>query len=554
MKDFKTYITIALMGLSTTSCESFLDTAPQDALSPSTFWKSEKDVKSAVTACYSAWYNPHTGSSDIFFSDCTSDIGYNHTGSSNYKYVGNGSLSQAKTIKYYDYSTIRICTTFLENVESLTFLDETTKKDYMAQARTIRAWRYFQMNFWYGGVPLITKFAETATEAQVARNTEAEVKEYVYKELDAAIPDLAKKPAERGRIARGTALAIKMRASLYWGDYAQALDAANKIKELGIYSLDSDYLKMFSMSGQDSKEIICAMQHVATTYEFGNAIRLFNNQDGGWASFVPTQNLIDMFEMANGKSITEKGSGYDPIHPFANRDPRLYKTVVYPGMDWVGSNGKTRVFNTLDKNIDGKKNADYYDAANNSSKSGMIWAKYTTPLSQYSPALDNEGLCPIVFRYAEVLLTIAEADVELNKNLTEALDIIDMLRKRGGQIPVDRARYNTQDAIRELVRRERCIELAGEGLRRADIVRWKDKSGKMVAETVLNGTLYHMIGTIDYKETDPTRRAIITLPTSSNQAARKLEDRIFKPFQRYLPIPQAELDRNSQLVQNEGYK
>ena len=56
--------------------------------------------------------------------------------------------------------------------------------------------------------------------------------------------------------------------------------------------------------------------------------------------------------------------------------------------------------------------------------------------------------------------------------------------------------------LRELIRRERCIELAGEGLRRADILRWKDAAGKMLAETLLNGPLNRIVGTIDYNETD----------------------------------------------------
>ena len=60
---------------------------------------------------------------------------------------------------------------------------------------------------------------------------------------------------------------------------------------------------------------------------------------------------------------------------------------------------------------------------------------------------------------------------------------------------VDQGKYNTKDKLRELIRRERSVELAGEGLRRADILRWKDENGKMVAEKVLNGELKRMAGT-----------------------------------------------------------
>lgn len=362
-----------------------------------------------------------------------------------------------------------------------------------------------------------------------------------------------RKPEERGRIAKGTALAIKMRASLYWGDLEQAMKAARDIQNLDLYKLDPDFLTMFSEAGVDSEEIIYAMQHVKDTYAFDNAVRMFNNQDGGWASWVPTQNFVDMYEMSNGKTIDEEDSGYDPIHPFYNRDPRLYKTVIYPGMDFVSPAGVKRIFNTLDKKIGGSANADFMDAATNASHTGLLWAKYILPTTQFSPSLSNAAICPILFRYAEVLLTIAEINVEKNENIEEVFDILDELRTTRGHIVVDRNKYNTQDKLRELVRKERCLELAGEGLRRADLLRWRDTTGKPLAETIMNQTLYRISGTVDMKETDPTRRAVIELPTAENEKFRKLEQLNYEPHNRYLPFTQTELDRNPNLKQNEGY-
>lgn len=547
------YVTLLVSGLLLSSCDDFFDTAPYDQLSPSTFWNTEEDAYSAVTACYDKWNVATNGSTDIIYADCLSDIGFNYSNTSSLKVTGNGSLTQAATVNYYSYVTIRRCNTFLANAEGIVFADAAEKKDLFAQVRTIRAWRYFHMGFWYGGVPLITDLPQTAEEAQLPKDSEDAIKQFVYNELDAAIPDLYVKPSQRGRIARGTALAIKMRAALYWGDLDLAMAAARSIQSLGIYELDPDYQEMFSIKGQGSTEIIYAMQHVSNTYAFTNMIRMFNNQDGGWASAVPTQNLVDMYEMESGLLPEEAGSGYDPIHPFANRDPRLALTILYSGMDWVGSDGKQRVINTLDKSIDGRTNADYMDAADNSSRTGMIWAKYTVPLSQYSASLNNDNTCPILFRYAEVLLTIAEVNVEKNENFNEVFEILDQLRLRGGHITIDRAKYNTQEKLRELIRRERCLELAGEGLRRADILRWKDGTGKMLAETLLNGTLYRMTGTVNTEEPDRDLRATITIPASENESLRKIEDRVFRTYNRYLPFPQSELDKNPNLIQNDGY-
>ena len=551
MKTVYSILTLALAGALCTSCSDFFDTAPKDELSPATFWKTESDANEAVVACYPNWCSPATGSSEVFFADCMSDIGYSYTGSSSYKYVGNGSATRSSTVKYYDYSTIRRCNNFFANIDKVQGMSDAVKNDLMGQVRTIRAFRYFQMCYYYGGVPLITDLPQLADDAKLPRTDEATVKKFVCDELDKAVGELNAKPAARGRIAKGTALAIKMRASLYWGDLDGAMKAARDIQALGLYEIEKgmSFLDLFSLKGRDSKEIICSMQHIPTTYAFGNTIRLYNNQDGGWASFVPTQNLVDMFEMSNGLMPGDEGSGYDPEHPFANRDPRLKNTVVYPGEDWLGGNGSTRVFNTLDKNIDGKKNSDYMDAATNASHTGMIWAKYATPISQYSASLDDDELCPILFRYAEVLLTIAEIDVEKNQNTEEVFSIIDELRQRGGQIAVDRSRYGTQEKLRQLVRRERCIELAGEGLRRADLVRWtctENGQTMTLAEKLLNGPLYRMAGTVDMNGSDPDTRATIT-------GKSKLEDRTFSPYQRYLPIHNDQLNTNPNLEQTNGY-
>jgi hypothetical protein len=105
--------------------------------------------------------------------------------------------------------------------------------------------------------------------------------------------------------------------------------------------------------------------------------------------------------------------------------------------------------------------------------------------------------------------------------------------------------------LRELIRRERSVEFAGEGLRRADILRWKDASGKMVAETVLNGTLQRVVGTVNYKETEPLKRATIDINAAASD--RKIEDRVFHTYNRYLPIPQGKISANPKLEQNPGY-
>lgn len=560
------FIALALSCVAATglfsSCDDFFDLYPKDELTPATFWKTASDVDAAVTAAYEWWVDNHLGSRFIFYEDCMSDIGFNYTNTSSYKVVGNGAVSPVSCPnKWRNYENIRRCNFVIENIDQVPAeeISDAEKKDLLAQVRAIRAYAHANVVVWYGDAIIMDFVPQTADDAKLPREDASKVKEWVLSELNWCASNISEKPAEKGRIARGTVLAMLARFNLLWGNYQAALDAANQLIALGQYELDPDFLNMFSLNGRDSKEIIYSYQHLKTTFAFGDVIRLYNNADGGWASFVPTQNLVDMFEMSNGKDIDEAGSGYDPVHPFANRDPRLKNTIIYSGLDWMGRNNVPRIFNTIDKTLpDGSLNNDYYIAANNASHTGMLFAKYIWPdQSQYSTAMNDDELCPIIFRYAEVLLTKAECLVELNQNLSEALDIIDQLRLRGGHIAVDRSKYNTQAKVRELVRRERTIELAGEGFRFEDIVRWDEydasgaKTGRKVAEAVMPGDLLRLCGTVDYNEPDPDRRAVIDLNAARED--RLVEVRYFDKKQFLLPIPQSERDANPALDQNPGY-
>lgn len=539
MKRLLVYM-LAGMSLIGTSCSDFLETIPHDALSPSTTWQTEADAEKFLIGCYDGWADE----SGILYWDCGSDFGFNYHIHEGWRNIGNGSMTASNQVAgYYSFSMIRRCNDFLTNIANIEFAEESKKNNMIGQVKTIRAYQYFLMNWIYGGVPIIESY-ETAEEAQVPRNSEEEVKNFIYNELDEAIPMLYDAPEASGYIAKGTALALNMRASLFYGDYQRAKDAAKAIMDLGIYELDPSYENLFTLAGQNSKEIIASVQHDENLYSNWMIATMYNNADGGWSSMVPTQNLVDTYEMSNGLTKEEAGSGYDATHPFANRDPRMAMTVLYPGMDWVGLTGKT-ILNTLDATIDGAKNPNYPDDADNASKTALTWAKYLNPYTQYGD-IWSANAQPIVFRYAEVLLSYAEAENELNGPSAEVYNLLNQVRNRVGMPDVDQNKYNNQAKLRELIRRERSVELAGEGLRRQDIIRWKDDSGKMLAETVLNGPLTRVVGTVNTSEPDPTKRATIS-------GTALVENRAFASYNRYLPIPQSAIDKNPNLKQNEGY-
>lgn len=530
------------------SCNDFLDTIPSDALSPGSTWKTETDAQKFLVGCYDGWED----GGEILYMDCASDFAYNNFSWEGYKDFGNGGVTAANPgANFYDYTIVRRCNTFLENINQVTFADEKVKKDLVAQARVIRAYQYFKMNWLYGGVPIIENY-KSAQEAQVPRETEEKVREFIETELDECTPDLNVKPSERGRIAQGAALAIRMREALYYGDWATAKAKAQAIIDLNQYDLEpgaEGYSKLFQLAGQDSQEIILAVQYITPTKALGVIGQMYNNGDGGWSSIVPTYQLVDTYEMKNGLTIEEDRS-YDATHPFKDRDPRLGLSIIYPGADYIAGDGVKKVFNTLDKTIDGASNSNYMTAADNASKTGLTWSKYLAPITQYSDIWETAA-CPIVFRYAEVLLTWAEAENELKGPSQDVYDKIDQVRQRVGMPKVDTDKYKTKETLRELIHRERAVELAGEGLRRADILRWKTADGKMLAEKVLNGRLERRVGTVNMTGTDPETRATINVKASDED--KLIEMRKFEPKNRYFPFGQSILDKNPKLKQNEGY-
>lgn len=539
----KRLLVYALAGLTLagTSCSDFLETVPNDALSPSTTWKTEDDAAKFLIGCYDGWIDA-TG---IFYWDCASDFGFNFHIHEGWRNIGNGSMTSSNAVaNYYSFSMIRRCIDFLKRIEDVPFANAAKKNDMIGQVRTIRAYKYFTMNWLYGGVPIIDAY-ETAEDARVARASVEDVKKYIYEDLDAAIPMLNAAPAASGYIARGTALALKTRVAMFYGDWQIAKDAAKQLMDLGQYELDADYANLFTLDGRGSKEIIASVQHDENLYADWMVATMYNNADGGWSSMVPTQNLVDAYEMSNGLTKEEAGSGYDATHPFANRDPRMAMTILYPGMDWEGIKGNT-ILNTLDPTLsDGSSNPNKPDGADNASKTCLTWAKYLTPMAQYKNVWSNASQA-ILFRYAEVLLSYAEAENELNGPSAEIYGILNQVRNRVGMPNVDQAKYGSKDKLRELIRRERSVELAGEGLPRMDIIRWKDASGKMLAETLMNGPLTRIKGTVNESESDPTKRATVS-------GTDLVENRTFASHNQYLPIPQSALDKNKALVQNPGY-
>ncbi|UMB52401.1 RagB/SusD family nutrient uptake outer membrane protein [Lutibacter sp. A64] len=516
------------------SCdESFLETDPNDALSPSTFWKTQNDLDLALTGCYSGFED----GGSIIYRDCGSDNAYNNFPWEGWKNIGNGELSPADPgSTYYDFTIINRCNEFIENVDFAVDVDENLREVYKAQARFIRAFKYYVLTTNYGDVPLITQNFGTPEEAKVSRDSQEVVRNFIEDELNDVInilPD-AYSAAEYGKATKGAAQALLMRYFLYFKEYQKALSTANSISG---YSLNATFEGLFDPANEQNSEIILSVQYTPDLYSIGFTPYLPNGI-GGWSSVVPTQSLVDAFEMADGRTIdeAENDGDYDPTNPYVNRDPRLRASVVYPGQVFANN-----VYRSIEVGDD-----DYYSKANNSSKTGYNFKKYTSFMDlDPGSAYWNMGNDIFIFRYAEVLLTIAEAKLELGQIDNELYEAIDAIRLRAGMPEVDRVKYADELSLRKLIRNERRVEFAMEGLRRDDIIRWG------IASEVLNGDLLGANrGTVlDTKQPNGDYNVLMNLDPNI------IENRSFQvPKNNLLPIPQSAIDKNPNLKPNNpGY-
>ena len=520
-------IIVVLLSVLTSSCKKdFLNRQPLTEYSESSLWTGVNDATAACNACYSGFEDGQW----VVYMDVASDNAHDAYPWEGWQQYGNMQLlSPNNTGWKYNFTTITQCNWFLANIDR-TPMDQTLLTRMKGEVRFIRAYEYFERSQLYGDFPLVTKML-TAEEANaVERTPKAQVVDFILNELDTIIPTLPKtyEGSDLGRITQGAALALKARVELFNQKYAESAESCQKVMDLGVYSLFPNYQDLFRISNEYNSEIILDRGYLETNPKLTVGLMVLapeSTPGGGWSSVNITQSLIDSYEMANGKTIDDPTSGYNVDLPFVGRDPRLLQTVIIPGAQYAGI-----IFNPMDPN-----SLDYWPAYN---YTGYVGQKYIHYKSDFSD-LYAAGLNIPLIRYAEVLLTYAEAKIEMNQIDNTVYDAINKVRVRAGLPAVDQAKYSTQEQMRTLVRRERRVELALEGLRWYDVQRWK------IGEQVMNGPVYGC------RVSDIDASGNVTYTSTSHV---KIEDRVFDPAKNYLwPVPQAQMDLNKNLTQNPGY-
>lgn len=439
-----------------------------------------------------------------------------------------------------NYTGIRRANIFLANVGKVPFKQSmiTEKNYWIAEARFLRAYFYFELVKRYGGVPLLGDRVLTINDnLSVPKNTLAECVQYIINECDAVKGALRKDPisdADLGRATQAAALALKSRLLLYMASplyntgtltsndpkWKDAADAAREVMKLNVFSLHASFSTLFTT--RKNTEVILAFQRAN-----GNDVET-NNTPIGYAGPVtangytsPTQELVNAFEMRDGKAYTQSAL-YDANNPYLNRDPRFYLTIFHNGFKWLNRNIET---------FEGGK--DKPGGIVTQTRTGYYMRKFMgdfTSTTVFSSQTHNF----ILFRYAEILLNFAEAQNEYSGPDADVYKAIEDIRRRAGLVPFALPLNLNKDQMREVIRHERRVEMAFEEQRFWDIRRWK------IAETLLNGSLHGMRIT----------KAGTVLTYEPYEAAKVS---FSAPKMYTYPISYDEITKNRSLVQNTGW-
>lgn len=453
-----------------TACEDALVEQPHDQLVPSNVLETEVGLESVLISAYGEMqvhifplvrqHYMEEGTTDIFWEQ------------------GGGQERHATTLQNFTFDSEHTWITdvydqlwdavtdvnqFFDNVDKVEFRNS-DKAVRMAEARFIRAYQYYLLSKWYGEVPLITS---STPELYPANTPMSQINEFIEEELIDAAADLPQEQTDQYRINKGGALALLTKHYLNTKQWQKCADAAKDVMDLGIYKLEEDYKQIFSVDNETNAEFILVYPQIRDGVAQGNtwmALSLppgypetgpnFAAQFKYYDAFV---NSFDLNDVRREMILTEYEKDGQTVQLLGNDDSRSLK---------------------------------YYDVA------------------RIGSFQDND--VPII-RYADILLSRAEAINELQGPVTEAIDLINEVRERAEVTPLSVAGFS-KESLRDHILAERGWEFYSESKRRSDLIR----HGKFVdraKERGKNAQNYHML----------------------------------------YPFPQTEINANKNLKQNEGY-
>lgn len=521
--------------------------------------------------------------------------------------------------RYWDYGLIRDINLALESIEAYgEDLSDTEKVEFSAELRFQRAFIYFEMVKRMGGVPLVTSqliydYSGDPSALQLPRAKESEIYDFIASEVD-AIKDQLGNSGSHTRANKYTALALKSRAMLYAGSlakynnqlgnpiqtangevgipasqaddyYRKSLEASLEIINSGVYSLyqnnpepGANFQELF-LSKTDNPEVIFAKDFLSEKnkrhgFSYENIVRSVREDNLASSGITPGLGLVESYEYLNGSNGKLKirnadNSDFiyydDPADLFADKDGRLYGTVIYPGSTFKGLeievqagvmvwNASTGTYQTIEGSALGSNYTDGqlltsaagpHRSIQEVSNTGFYLRKYVDIGAGTSTRGILSDVWWIWFRLGEIYLNAAEAAFELGQ--ANAVDYVNVLRERAGF-----GSNSLSNLTLERIRNERRVELAFEDHRLWDLKRWR------IAHSVWNGSasneqamIYALYPYRVIRPSDPARDGKYVFVKM--QAPRFRAPRFFRVENYYSSIAQDVRNNNPKITPNPGH-
>lgn len=520
--------------------DEFLDRYPKASPSPSSFFVNAESARMAVNACTSPWqFDSYTmfRRDMVMLLDGLSDDSFVTPNRSNQVALEmwNVSPTHENVVGWwrYPYQSINAANFAIDNIPKSLDPNFTPEKQaaYIAEAKFYRAYSYLFLTFFYGDVPLLTSAASSFEEFNTPRTPKAQVLAQVVEDFTYAKDNLPAKQTLQGPPNKAAGAAFLAKTYLVLKDWPKAETAAREaiqIAEANGHKLLDDYMAVHTQEG--NPELLFYWSYAENLLGYGNDAtvqRLCRNLPAplkvgvwgdGWGCDLPQRDLFDAFEEG---------------------DPRRGYTLYYPDQDFGIYNGTTNYTCNHEKYDEtGKivkwqttyKPGDMVKYDHTWSPTGLNVRKRITSMKGLV-AVGQCGLDIPVMRMGELYLILAEALAEQGK--PEALNWVNKVRARASvNMPPKTA---ADGSLVDLVRHERRVELALEGLRLFDLIRWGTIKNAFGDGTKVKRHFYS-----DY------------MPASSNMKFDKPIGNL--TLDALFPLPQYEIDNNSEInINNPGW-
>jgi hypothetical protein len=612
MKRFSKYILVLVIFILSGCAEQWLDRKPQNIILEEQVWNDTKMITGLLANYYDrlpAHTSLTTGWAEF--------AAYDEAMWSNNDDGRNNIVSYPfERWRLWDYGLIRDINLAIENIETFgTSLNPSQKAQFSAEFRFLRAFVYFELVKRMGGVPLVTKqliydFNGDPSYLQQPRNTEEEVYDFIASELD-AVKDQLGNDGSNTRANKFTAMALKSRAMLYAGSlakynnlmaspimttgrevgipaarandyYAKSLAASEEIINSGKYQLyktnpnlgENFYDAITKKSA--NPEIILAQDYLVSKdkrhgFTYDNIARNVREDNLSSSSITPSLNLVEDYEYLDGTSgeLKTRNAGntdyiyYNNVQDiFANKDARLYGTVIYPGTSFRGIpvqiqagvkvwNQSSNSFQNVESNTLGSNYDDGGLLTGSSgpqrsqtevTNSGFYLRKYVDQTAMSSTRGIRSDMWWVRFRLGEIYLNASEAALELGKT-ADALKYVNIVRERAGF-----GANSLKTLTLARLQNERRVELAFEDHRVWDLIRWR------IAHEVWNGNASNPDAVIyalyPYRVVRPGHPTHNKYVFDKLVAPRFRAPRFFQMGNYYSSIEQIVIDNNPKIVRN----